>query len=80
LYTNSQIVTGLNWIAIEALNSPMEVKARIRNAHYGYDAVISPQGHEKAVVGYKEPQMGAAPGQAIVFYDKDMVVGGGIVE
>jgi len=80
LYTNSQTVTGLNWIAVESLNSPMEVKARIRNAHHGYDAVISPQGHEKVVVGYKEPQIGAAPGQAIVFYEQDVLVGGGIVE
>jgi tRNA-specific 2-thiouridylase len=80
LYTGSQTVVDLNWIAIECLDNPMEVKARIRNAHQGYDAVISTQGHGKVVVEYKEPQIGVAPGQAIVFYDKDMVVGGGIVE
>jgi tRNA-uridine 2-sulfurtransferase len=80
LYTNSQTITGLNWIAIEALYSPMEVKARIRNAHQGYYAVISPQENGRVLVAYKELQIGAAPGQAIVFYDKDVVLGGGIVE
>jgi tRNA-uridine 2-sulfurtransferase len=80
LYTSSQTVSGLNWILIEKLEGPMEVKARIRNAHHGYDAVVSPAGAGKVTIHYKEPQIGAAPGQAIVFYDKDVVVGGGTVE
>jgi len=80
LYTSSQTVSGLNWISIETLDGPMDVKARIRNAHHGYDAVVSPAGQDKVTVDYKEPQIGAAPGQAIVFYDKDVVVGGGTVE
>jgi tRNA-specific 2-thiouridylase len=80
LYTSSQTVSALNWISIEKLNSTMEVKARIRNAHHGYEAVISPDGPEKVRVEYEEPQIGAAPGQAIVFYDKDVVMGGGTAE
>lgn len=80
LYTGSQTIADLNWISIKCLDAPMEVKARIRNAHQGYDAVISPQENGKVLVEYKEPQIGAAPGQAIVFYDRDVVVGGGIVE
>jgi len=80
LYATTQIVSGLNWISIKRLNETMEVKARIRNAHQGYGAIISPNGESAVTVTYKEPQIGAAPGQAIVFYDKDVVVGGGIVE
>ena len=80
LLTGSQNVTDLNWIAIGALGRTMDVKARIRNAHSGYDAVISPGEDGKVKVSYNGPQIGAAPGQAIVFYDGDVVVGGGIVE
>ena len=80
LYTSSQTVVDPNWIAIEYLDTSREVKAKIRNAHQGYDAVISPQENGRVLVAYEEPQIGAAPGQAIVFYDKDVVVGGGIVE
>lgn len=78
LYMTSQTVAETNWISIESLSGPIEVRARIRNAHHGYEAVISPAGHQETAVMYKEPQVGAAPGQAIVFYDGDVVVGGGI--
>ncbi|MBN1376426.1 MAG: tRNA 2-thiouridine(34) synthase MnmA [Dehalococcoidia bacterium] len=78
LYTGWQIVGTLNWIAIEELTGPLEATARIRNAHKGYEAIISPEGEGRVKVSYKEPQIGAAPGQAIVFYDKDTVIGGGI--
>jgi tRNA-uridine 2-sulfurtransferase len=80
LYVKAQMISDLNWISIEYLDKPMEVKARIRNAHQGYDAIITPKGKSAVTVTYKEAQIGAAPGQAIVFYDKDVVVGGGITE
>lgn len=79
LYVLSQTLTNLNWISIEDLHETMQVKARIRNVHHGYDATISPAGQEAVTVTYTEPQQGAAPGQAIVFYSGDVVVGGGIV-
>jgi tRNA-uridine 2-sulfurtransferase len=78
LYVTSQSVSDLNWISIESLTGPMDVRARIRNAHHGYKATIRPAGSNSVIVTYNEPQAGAAPGQAIVFYDDDTVVGGGI--
>ena len=80
LYTTAQTVSGLNWISIESLTRPMEVKARIRSAHHGYAAVISPKDKSVVTVTYKEPQIGTAPGQAIVFYVGDTIIGGGIAE
>lgn len=80
LYVERQTVSCLNWIAVERLKAPLEVTARIRNSHHGYEAVISPDGHDRVKVIYKGRQAGAAPGQAIVFYDSDTVIGGGIVE
>jgi tRNA-specific 2-thiouridylase len=77
LYTKEQLVAGLNWISVKTLERPMEVKARIRSSHQGYDAVVSPHGNDSAKVAYMEKQIGAARGQAIVFYTGDTVVGGG---
>ncbi|MGA2367238.1 MAG: tRNA 2-thiouridine(34) synthase MnmA [Dehalococcoidia bacterium] len=80
LYTGRQSAKELNWIAIARLKDKAEVKARIRSSHTGYDAVIWPLGGDKVHVAYREPQIGAARGQAIVFYDGDVVMGGGIAE
>ena len=80
LFTGGQEVKELNWIAIESLEKTLEVKARIRSSHAGYDAVISPLDGGRVRVAYREPQIGAARGQAIVFYDGDMILGGGIAE
>ncbi len=80
LYTDRQNVKELNWISIARLKDILEVKARIRSSHAGYDAVIWSLGGDKIHVTYREPQIAAACGQAIVFYDGDVVVGGGIAE
>jgi tRNA-uridine 2-sulfurtransferase len=78
LFVSSQLVAEVNWIAVTSLDGPMKVRARIRNAHHGYEAVIAPAAEGLVAVSYDESQIGAAPGQAIVFYDGDVVVGGGI--
>ena len=80
LCIEKQIVDDLNWIAIRSLNEPVEITVRIRSSHKGYAAVVEPLDNGKALVTYKEPQAGAARGQSIVFYDGDVVVGGGIAE
>lgn len=80
LYTEKQIVSDINCIALESLTDTMQVNARIRSSHKGYAATIEPREKGKALVTYTEPQIGAARGQSIVFYDGDVVVGGGIAE
>ena len=80
LYKTGQIVANSNWIAINSLGTGTNVKARIRSSHTGYDATISPMDGNRVNVIYKEPQIAAASGQAIVFYDGDVVLGGGIAE
>jgi tRNA-specific 2-thiouridylase len=79
LYRTEQVVSDLNWIAVDELKGPVEVKALIRSSHAGYDALISPLGEGRVKVAYKAPQVAAAGGQAIVFYNNDVVLGGGIV-
>jgi len=66
----------LNWIAFEHLNQPIRVKAKIRHRHEPADAEVRMDGGA-AVVTFDEPQRAITPGQAVVFYDGDLVVGGG---
>lgn len=80
LLTGEQAVTQVNWVGIPGLDRDLEVQARIRNSHHGYAAAISPLAGNEVSVKYSQKQVGAARGQAIVFYDGDMVLGGGIVK
>ena len=80
LCKSEQVVGDLNWIAISSLENRMDVKARIRSSHGGYAAAVSPLAGGRVKVTYPEPQVAAARGQAIVFYDGDVLLGGGIVE
>jgi len=80
LYQEELIASGLNWIAIEKLKQPTKVKARIRYLHNEAEAIVTPLSEDKVHVKFKEPQMAITPGQAVVFYCGDMVVGGGTIE
>ena len=81
VYSDELIAADLNWIAIESLEQPIEVKAKIRYRCQEADAAITPIVGENGVhVKFKEPQMAITPGQAIVFYHGEIVVGGGTIE
>ena len=79
LYTEKQIVSEVNWISMESLKERVKITTRIRSSHHGYAATISPLTDNKVRVEYSDRQIGAARGQAIVFYEGDVVLGGGIV-
>ncbi|MCL0091980.1 tRNA 2-thiouridine(34) synthase MnmA [Dehalococcoidales bacterium] len=80
LYGNGLIATGLNWIAIAKLKQAITVKAKIRYRHNEAEAKITPLDKEEVYVRFKQPQMAITPGQAIVFYHGDTVIGGGTIE
>ncbi len=65
-----------NWIAIDELREPTRVKAKIRHRHEAADAVIEKSGEDEVLVTFDQPQRAITPGQAVVFYDGDAVVGG----
>jgi tRNA-specific 2-thiouridylase len=55
----------------------MRVHAKIRHRHEPASAVIEPAPNDEVRVTFDEPQRAITPGQAVVFYDGDLVVGGG---
>lgn len=80
VYGTELIVYGLNWISLARLKRPITAKAKIRYLHNEAEAEINPIDEDKVQVRFKEPQMAITPGQAIVFYDEDTVIGGGTIE
>jgi len=80
LWQRALLATDLNWIAIEKLTAPMRVEAKIRYQHAAAAALIEPVDGGRVRLTFDEPQRAITPGQACVFYDGDVVVGGGWIE
>ncbi|MCD7752991.1 MAG: tRNA 2-thiouridine(34) synthase MnmA [Clostridiales bacterium] len=79
LYARTVLVGELNWIAVPALTAPMRVKAKLRYRQREQWATLSPEGDDLVRLTFDQPQRAATVGQAAVFYDGDVVVGGGTI-
>src|SRR5271166_2111336 len=77
LYSRTLRGKRLNWIALEEFREPLGVQAKIRHRHEPADAVLENGGEDEVLVTFDEPQRAITPGQAVVFYEGDVVVGGG---
>ena len=80
LYQESLTADSLNWIAIDGLKETASLMARIRSTQKETTATVTPLGENRVHVRFNEPQMAVTPGQVIVFYSGDTVVGSGIIE
>jgi tRNA-uridine 2-sulfurtransferase len=67
----------MNWIAFDELRGPVRVQAKIRHRHEPAAATIEPAPNGETLVAFDTPQRAITPGQAVVFYQDDVVVGGG---
>jgi tRNA-specific 2-thiouridylase len=77
LYSQTMITRKNNHISIDSLDEPMRVNVKIRHRHEAAPATIQKTGDDEITVTFDEPQRAITPGQAAVFYDGDVVVGGG---
>ena len=77
LLSRSFRANRLNWIAMDDLREPIRAQAKIRHRHEPAPAVVEPGRDGEAIVSFDEPQRAVTPGQAAVFYDGDVVIGGG---
>jgi len=71
------IAQRCNWHPFDQLEQPLEVTAKIRYNHPGTAATVTPAGNGTVKVKLHTPQRAITPGQAAVFYQDDLVVGGG---
>lgn len=80
LFSKSLTASAVNWIAVEKIGAPARVKARIRYRHEAAAALVTPLKKGRVRVDFDRPQRAVAPGQSVVFYVRDAVVGGGIID
>ena len=78
-YSSELVADNLNWIAASMPEQSIKVKARVRYRHPEAEAIVSPLDETSVYVKFAEPQMAITPGQAVVFYDGDTVIGGGTI-
>jgi tRNA-specific 2-thiouridylase len=72
-------VDNINWIAREPSTDPFEAEVKIRYLHKPASALITPLTAKRVRITFHERQRAIAPGQSAVFYDGDIVLGGGVI-
>ncbi len=77
LFSRTLRARQLNWIATDGISAPMRVSAKIRHRHQPSPATVEQVAEDEAVVTFDAAQRAITPGQAVVLYDGDVVVGGG---
>ena len=79
LFTREVHLTDVNLLSVDSIDIPMAVTARIRSTHRGDAATVVMTGENTATVVFDTPQRAVCAGQSCVFYDGNVVVGGGII-
>lgn len=79
VFTDSLVCDDLNFMAAEDITEPVEVMAKIRYSHAGEACVIQKMQDGRVKCSFKKPVRAVTPGQAVVFYQNDYVLGGGTI-
>ena len=79
LMRDTLLAENCNWISIPSLDAPMKVQAKARSRMDAQPATVYPAENGGVKVVFDTPQRALTPGQAVVFYDGDVVVGGGTI-
>lgn len=80
LIFNKFTIISPNWISIETLAHPLRLSSKFRFSQTTAPCNIYPVNENTFEVIFDDPQLAATPGQSAVFYQKDEIVGGGIIE
>lgn len=79
LFTATLIAKDWNWLPFPALTEPIRVMAKARYRHIPQPATVYPEANGNARVVFDVPQRAITPGQTVVLYNGDMVVGSGTI-
>jgi len=80
LERTSLVASLVNWIAGAPPEEPLHVTAQVRHRHLPSSATVRSLGDGRARVDFDAPVVAITPGQAVVFYDEEVVVGGGWID
>jgi len=73
-------VTHVNWVSMPPTTEPFRAEVQIRYRSGPAPATLTPQSNGEIEIGFDEPQFSITPGQAAVWYDGDLLLGGGIIK
>ena len=77
--THTLRANELNFMSVEDLTEPMRVFAKIRYTHKGAWCTVEKTGEDEITCTFDEPIRAVTPGQAVVLYDGEYVLGGGTI-
>jgi tRNA-specific 2-thiouridylase len=77
---DSLTASSVNWITGATPGGLLRVTAQIRHRHAAADATVTPIGDDRVQVQFDRAQSAITPGQAVVFFDRDEVLGGGWID
>ena len=80
LYSSRHIVREVNWVSWDPIEQPARLQVQVRYAHQAAPATVRPLGQDRVAVEFEQPVKAITPGQAAVFYEGDLLVGGGWLE
>ena len=73
------VAERVNWIAVPALAAPLDVQARVRHRAPRVAARVVPRDAGRVEIELREPQYAVTPGQSVVLYRGEVIVGGGVI-
>lgn len=79
LFARSLMADRLNLIPLDRLDAPLRLRAKIRYRMAEQPCTVEQTGPDRVRVVFDQPQRAITPGQAVVFYDGDLVVGGATI-
>jgi tRNA-specific 2-thiouridylase len=79
LYSKRVQAVDLNLIALERISGSLKVKAKLRYQQTEQEAIAWQPAADSLLLEFAQPQRAACPGQAVVLYDHDLVIGGGVI-
>ena len=79
LFSRELLATDFNWLSVPEPEEQIRVTARTRYHQSECSAVVYPLSDSRVRVVFDDPQRAVTPGQAVVLYDGDIVLGGGTI-
>ena len=79
LFSKELYANDINLIAVDRIDAPMRISAKVRYSQGAYPATVWQTCEDELRIEFDEPQRAITSGQAVVMYDGDVVVGGGVI-
>ncbi len=79
-YRSELVLRDVNWLLFDTLEETMLLSGKVRYSQKEQPAKLTPMENGRIHVCFEEPQRAVTPGQSAVFYNGDILVGGGIIE